>query len=687
MNRPRPQRTRLRARYPFSAFAALCVASLAVIAVTAAPASAATTTLTSPTTLSGNSTLASASFSESAVGVTVSGNPAITMHWNQAAALGTQFDANLVRQGRHLDPTDSYTRTLPGTMSVDYRVNNLNVAWDVFDIPLGSPGFTTTGTCNLKAEGGSYHCSLTTGQVPLLDTSPIPGPFVRVALATDVTVTPQGLATLREATFSGTPDGTANLTLGDTPITDSFFIPCTVGSGDELSYTLGQLLATPTPGVSIETNLAFEVGVTIPNPFFPIPDPLDPVIYIPFASPDIALGTTTGAISMSGDGATFDMGVVQHNNIPPVVNAGSSPYSGNEGGPISFDGSGSSSVCGFPTLRWDFSDGGVAFGAHPKHTFADNGVYSGQLTATDATGLTSTTTFSVIVDNVVPSVNAGPDTTADWGRPVAFNGQATDPGLADQSTLQYTWDFGDGSPSASGGPSVIHSYSTPSPIAGYLATLNVCDKNLGCNSSSRHVIVTKRDTTASYLGDTSGTFDTAAMLSASLVDEYGQAANGRMISFQVGADGPFSGLTNSSGIAAKSYTPTLAAGPYTGSSSFAGDAFYNSSTSSNSFALALKGTTTTYTGATTGGANKTVVLSAVLKDATGKPLAGKTINFKLGSQLTSAATDVSGVASVSLKLAQKNGTYTVSATWAPPVADAPYYTGSTQSVIFKLQAK
>jgi hypothetical protein len=86
-------------------------------------------------------------------------------------------------------------------------------------------------------------------------------------------------------------------------------------------------------------------------------------------------------------------------------------------------------------------------------------------------------------------------------------------------------------------------------------------------------------------------------------------------------------LTNSNGIAAKSYTPTLAAGAYTGSSAFAGDSMYKASDSSNAFAVAKKATTTTYTGATTGGPNKAVVLSAVLKDATGKPLGGRTIAF------------------------------------------------------------
>lgn len=677
MNRPRPLRPRSRVRRSWSGLAALCVAGLAALAVTAAPASASTTTLTSPTTLTGTSVLASSPFNLSSGGldpVVVSGDPAITMHWNQAAGIGTKFDPNLVRQGRSLDPVDSYTRTAPGSMSVNYAINNLNVSWDIFSIPLGSPGITTSGTCDLKASGGDYVCHLTSSSGVGIDPYPVPGPYVSFNLATDVTITPHALATLRTATFGGNPGGNANLSLGDSPLTDLLSIPCTVGSGDEMTYTLGSV--STTPGVKVETSLVIEVGLQISA--FPVPP-----VHIPFASPSIPLDTINSDITMNGAGATFDIGAVQHNNIPPTVDAGGS-YTGNEGSPISFDGSGSSSVCGFPTLRWDFSDGGVAFGAKPQHTFTDNGTYSGQLTATDATGLTSSTTFSITVANVAPSTNAGPDTTADWGRPVAFNGQATDPGSADQSTLQYTWSFGDGTPSASGGPSVIHSFAAPGDFTG---TLTVCDKDGACTSDDRVVHVTKRDTTAAYLGDTSGTFDTAATLSASLVDEYGQAVNGRMITFQVGADGPFNGLTNSSGVATRSYTPTLAASSYTGSSGFTGDSLYNPSSSSNSFAVAAKATTTAYTGATTGGPNKTIVLSAVLKDATGKPLAGKTITFVLGSQTATAITDANGVASASLKLNQKNGTYAVSATWTPAGADATHYTGSTQSAIFKLQAK
>ena len=80
-------------------------------------------------------------------------------------------------------------------------------------------------------------------------------------------------------------------------------------------------------------------------------------------------------------------------------------------------------------VRVGVSDGTKSFGPSPQRAFADNGVYDGQLTATDITGLSGTESFTVSVSNVKPSVNAGPDTTADWGRLVQFNGQATDPRL------------------------------------------------------------------------------------------------------------------------------------------------------------------------------------------------------------------------------------------------------------------
>ena len=160
--------------------------------------------------------------------------------------------------------------------------------------------------------------------------------------------------------------------------------------------------------------------------------------------------------------------------------------------PVQFDGTGTTSICGLDSLalRWDFSDGGVAFGQQPFHTFEDDGVFSGLLTATDPTGLSNSVAFSVSVANQDPVANAGPDTIADWGRLVQFNGQATDPGEDDQPFLEYSWDFGDGTlptnPST-GGASALHAYAAPGD---YTATLTVTDDDGGSDADtpgrSRH---------------------------------------------------------------------------------------------------------------------------------------------------------------------------------------------------------
>ena len=662
---------------------ALSIAGLAALALGPAVALAASTTLSTPTSLSGNKSLTSVGFNlSSSLGVTATGTAAISAHWTQPASLGTTFDPNLVRQGRNLNPTYSYTRTPTGTLTVDYTLQNLEVSWgSIGPLSLGSPTYSATGPCNLIAGGPNYVCNLSSPQVDLLDTYPIPGPYVKLSLGATVTITPQGINAIRTASFSGTPGGTNGLLLGETPITDGLFIPCTVGVGDELSYVLGAL--STTMGLSIKSSLVFDVGAEFPDPF-----PLFGEINVSFDTPTLDLpGTTSGDIAMTGAGATFDMGPVQKNNVPPVVGAGG-PFSGAEGSPVTFDGSGSSSVCGFPTLRWDFSDGGVAFGKFPTHTFQGPGTYSGQLTATDTTGLVSTTTFSATIANLPPVVNAGPDTSSAWGRLVAFNGSAADPGANDQSTLSYSWGFGDGTPSATGGPSVLHSYATPGD---YVSTLSVCDQWSACSSSSRTVHVRTRAVTAAYLGDTTGTFDTAGTLTASLTDEFGQAVIGRSVSFTVNGAAAGSSATGGGGSVSVGFTPALVAGLYGTGVSFVGDTLYNPASAAGSISIVKKATSVTYTGAISGGPNKIVTLSAVLRDATGKALSGRSITFQLGTQSVTTTTGLTGVATTTLKLSQKNATYSLTATYTPantgtPI-DAGAYVGSSSSGSFSIGGK
>jgi PKD repeat protein len=396
---------------------------------------------------------------------------------------------------------------------------------------------------------------------------------VKLGLVDDVTISPNAVATHRQATFGGNADGENDLSLTDTPTTDPLAIPCTVGAGDSTTYSLGSV--STSQGISAVTSLQFDVGA-IGSPGFPVPP-----VSVGFASPTVPLDSSSGTIDMTGAGADFDLGAVQKNNVPPAVAAGG-PYSGNEGSPVTFDGSGSSSICGFPTLRWDFSDGGVGFGKNPQHTFTDDAVYSGLLTATDATGLSSTTTFSVPIANLPPSVSAGPSKSTLWGVPVSFHANGSDPGPIDRLNLLYGWDFGDpNSPVGGVGQDATHTYSQPGIDT---ALVTVTDDNGATAGASVQVTVLKRGTSTGYVGDLSAKQNKQVTVSASVVDELGQPVVGRTVQFTLGAQNA-SAATNSSGIATTSIRLNQKKGSYSVSASFAGDGKYTSSANAHTFTI------------------------------------------------------------------------------------------------------
>lgn len=653
---------------------AAVASAFAVLVVTVSPVAAAAQSKTVDRTITGGpADLGGLTYVVSGV---ISGNITVTADatFSQPIRETLAYDDGGLRQGS----------TLPVNRTVATNgAGNLHVVWHVSStIPLVPTGdlsanvpctldFTSPVTCDAESAGTRIF-----GVVPVPLT-----PFVDFKLQAHVTVTPDA-ANVVSTELAGTvaiggPAAQAE------PGTQNIQIPCTTGKGDTLSVSDNDYNLLTDVGSTNGPVLELGGWLPIPIPPFIIESPTLPIDLGPQAVASFQRGIGDGATKVSV------LGQIAANNVPPIADAGG-PYTDKlEGVPVQFDGTGTTSVCGVDglALRWDFSDGGVAFGKQPFHTFQDNGVFSGLLTATDPTGLSNSVAFSVTVGNQDPGVNAGPDTTADWGRLVAFNGQATDPGAGDQSTLQYSWDFGDGTPSATGGPSVVHAYASPGPVGFYVAALTVTDKDGGHSSDTRTVFVTKRDTTTGSLGNTTGTFDTPGQLSASLVDEYGATLNGKAIDFTVGGGAAGSASTNSSGIATRSYTPLLAAATYATGAAFAGDALYNGSSDSGTIVVSQKATTVTYTGALNGGANKTVGLSAVLVDATGKVLFGKNIVFHLGAQTASAVTNINGVASTTLKLNQKNGIYPLTATWSPTGSDATHYVGSSAAATFKLQSK
>jgi hypothetical protein len=89
----------------------------------------------------------------------------------------------------------------------------------------------------------------------------------------------------------------------------------------------------------------------------------------------------------------------------------------------------------------------------------------------------------IVVNNVPPTVEVGPNQLADVGQVLNFSGTFTDPGLSD--THAIWWDFGDGTIS-NGALTVTHSYGAGGV---YTATLTVIDSDGDVGSAAVRVEV------------------------------------------------------------------------------------------------------------------------------------------------------------------------------------------------------
>lgn len=87
---------------------------------------------------------------------------------------------------------------------------------------------------------------------------------------------------------------------------------------------------------------------------------------------------------------------------------------------------------------WDFGDGTTDDHWNPTHTYSNPGVYTAQLSVTDATGTTEVRSATVTVDgNTGPIADAGPDADAGQGETVMLDGSgSTD---QDGDSLTYAW--------------------------------------------------------------------------------------------------------------------------------------------------------------------------------------------------------------------------------------------------------
>lgn len=187
-------------------------------------------------------------------------------------------------------------------------------------------------------------------------------------------------------------------------------------------------------------------------------------------------------------------------------------------------------------------------------------------------------------------------------------------------------------------------------------------------------------TRTSYTGATTSDYHDAFTASATLTDSStGTPLQGKTVTFTLASTDTCSAATDASGNASCPITPTEAAGGYTITADFAGDANYLPSHDTKPFTVKKEETTATYTGPTVIANGQPTTLSGSLKEDGVSGIASRVLNFTLGTgataQTCSGTTDASGNASCTLTPAQPLGPGTVSVSFA---GDA-YYLPSSAS--------
>lgn len=445
----------------------------------------------------------------------------VSATWNPNVAMSELFSDGLLRQGDTLDLRDAllplsgglFPSPLTITWSASGDAGEYNT--DPGDAPVfpndGSEEHTVSAGASKSA---SVNCSFaldgdgneTCAAGMLIDVADIGGGItdlgygaqINIGVTTTVVITPAGVVTSRTAIAGPqTLAGSAPITFhGPSPATvsDPLVIPCTVAAGTHLSYSYAAFSSSPevTPSTSIGINLHF-TGAGSPDDV------------------NIPVGTIDGdsaVMNVSAPAQTIDLGAVQPDVDPPVADPGGDgsghTYLGVEGATIAFNGAASGDPhCGSPSLAWDFGDGSTATGPTPSHTYLEEGVYHGTLTATDGAGLSATTPFVAVVADA-PLFSTGTTLNATEGAPfgsvVVANFSDADPnGTVTDYTATIDW--GDGTTSTGTitgtGPFVVTGSDTYAEEGTYAVKVAIDDFGGSTTTASTKATVADAPLTAS----------------------------------------------------------------------------------------------------------------------------------------------------------------------------------------------
>lgn len=291
----------------------------------------------------------------------------------------------------------------------------------------------------------------------------------------------------------------------------------------------------------------------------------------------------------------------------------------------------------------------------------------------------SRTLGEVLAENKAPTVALAPiPTNGKEGSPIAFAVVGTGPGGsfdncdASGASLSFHWLFDDNG--SAFGKAVSHTYAD----------------NNGAAAHSGHVVV------ADKAGNATDRDFSVAVANVAPVVGAGPARSsywGQAVAFH--ANGTDAGAIDSQTLQyiwdfQDPASPIGAAGQDT-SHTFALPGTYNvavavadkdGGTGAGAVQVTVnkRASTVTYTGPTLDGPNSKVMLTAQVTDNLGQAVVGRVVTFQLGTQTATGTTDGNGVASATLRLSQKPGTYAMSATFA---GDG-FYTGTAANTSFTI---
>ncbi len=226
------------------------------------------------------------------------------------------------------------------------------------------------------------------------------------------------------------------------------------------------------------------------------------------------------------------------------------------------------------------------------------------------------------------------------------------------------------------------------------------DAVYNATTGSASFTITREESQVTYTGATTQHYHDVFTASGTLVDPVGGAPiAGKTVTFTLGVGDSCSGVTDGSGHASCSITPTQAAGTYSLTAAFAGDVDYVSDSSSASFAITREETTTTYIGPTVilQGASGVTLSARLVEDGSGDtdgdggspgPVPfGQTITLSLGSQSCTGTTNASGVASCTLTFIGSLGPQPLGANFAGDAYYQPSSDTSRTAIVFAFPSR